>query len=717
VDEEDRMRSFALILTLSVAVMLSAATCSMAFLPTMWEKTYGGEQFETLSYVENTSDGGFIMVGTMIGSDTTSQDVWLVKINAHGDTTWTRHYGGPDDQTGEGVVETPEGGFLAVGSVEYEGTGLSDVFLICVDSEGDSLWANTYGYAGWDNAFGVTHAYEGGYVITGTADVYGTGSGDVFITKVDAGGNWQGNVIVGGPETDWAYRIRRTSDGGYIVVGGTRSYGYGSEDVYLLKFSGSRVLQWQETYGGTGWDSGYDVRETPDGGFIVAGRTPEGPGGNCAFLVKTDADGDSIWTGTYGSLGYDMAESIVIAADGNFVFAGVTDSWSLPSFDIYLQSVAPDGSPLEWRAYGGTGYDVGTCIQVTPDDGLVICGQYGSDTMGSQGYAMRTLGFSPRIWAVADITGDQGGQVRLCWFRSAYDEIESAYPIFEYSVWRRIDPLPLSGGAAPGIAGCDRGPVVLAGTEFPPGDWDYVATVPALGENEYCCVVPTLCDWSVANGMCWSVFFVAAQTSMPLTYFASPPDSGVSVDNLEPSPPAGLYMPAATQLAWDAAPEDDFDHFAVYGSETGDFGGAWFISETDVPAMDVSAVTYAYYHVTTLDHAGNESEPSSVENTFADVEGGAVPKAYALGRNRPNPFGSVTSIGFDMPAGGHVVLEVIDVTGRTVRTLVESDMPAGRHTVAWDGSDVSGAHVSPGIYFVRLRAGAFTATRKMLLLR
>jgi len=578
------MRTFVLGLMLSVVTVLLAATCSLAILPTMWEKEYGRPSYDAVNWLENTSDGGFIMVGTTALAETTSQDVWLVKLNAHGDTLWSRSYGGSDHQTGEAVVAAPGGGYLAVGTIYYEATGLSDVYLLRVNEDGDSLWAKTNGYASWDQAYSVTNAYEGGYVITGSADVYGIDKGEVFLSKVDGDGNWESGVILGGPETDWAMRIRQTSDSGYVVVGGTRSYGYGQEDVYLMKFTGARLLEWQQFYGGTGWDTGYDVRETPDGGFIVAGRTPHGFGLDDAFLVRTDADGDSIWTRNYGGSGYERAQSIVITYDGNYVFLGRSDSWS-SSMDIYMHRVAPDGTPMNMRLYGGPDYDVGTCIQVTPDDGLVIAGRLATASMELQGYAMRTLGYCPRIWAVLDVPNDQGGQARVCWFRSAYDEMESSYPIYEYSVWRRIDPLPLSTGAQ--VAQ----PVMLGGTEFPPGDWDYVASVPALAENEYCCVVPTLCDWTVTNGDCWTVFFIAAETIYPLTYFASPPDSGMSFDNLEPSPPAGLHMPTATELAWDEAPEDDFDHFAVYGSWTGDFEGAEFISQTDVPSMDAWTVT------------------------------------------------------------------------------------------------------------------------------
>ncbi|MGD9141441.1 MAG: FlgD immunoglobulin-like domain containing protein [bacterium] len=720
------MRKFTTVLTLSAALILMAAASSLAIPPTMWEKEYGGPEYEGVEWIENTPDGGFIMVGSCMLPGASDEDIYIVKINAHGDTVWVRHYGGPEEQEGECVVPAPGGGYTIVGTLSSETVAESDILVLHVNEDGDSVWARTHSYGDTDRGSGIANAYGGGYVIAGWADIYGMGDVDVYAMKLDADGYFVSGIVAGGPEVDWAQRVHQTLDGGYIVVGGTRSYGSGSEDVYLLKFDSSLNCEWQKAYGGTGWDSGYDVCDAPDSGFVVAGRTPEGPGSNCAFLVRTDADGDSVWTRTYGGSGYDIAISITEVFDGSYVFSGMTDSWGAGSYDIWVQKVGPTGNPIDMETYGGANSERGNCIQATPDDGLIIAGRTYTNLSSEQAVAIRTLGYSPRFWAVSDIPGDQGGQLRLCWFRAAFDRFESPITITEYTVYRRDDPLPLSSGAAgrsgaaaaaDGVpAGATGEPVVLQGTDFPPGDWDYITTVPALGENEYCCVVPTLCDWSVANGWCWSVFCVVAETA-GFTFFASPVDSGCSFDNLEPSPPGGLYMPTATELAWDGAPEDDFDHFSVYGSASGDFGEAEFIMDVYVPEAEVSAFLYEYYHVTTLDHAGNESGDASTRNTFAGVPGEGLPVAFALRQNTPNPFSAGTAIGYDMPGQARVEIDVIDIEGRVVRTLVDEVAPAGRHSAAWDGRDGYGARVGPGIYFVRMRAGDFSATCKMMVLR
>jgi hypothetical protein len=135
-----------------------------------------------------------------------------------------------------------------------------------------------------------------------------------------------------------------------------------------------------------------------------------------------------------------------------------------------------------------------------------------------------------------------------------------------------------------------------------------------------------------------------------------------------------------------------------------------------VPGFDVSGHAYGYYHVTATDFSGNEGGPATVENASAGAPGDR-PVAFALRQNEPNPFAASTVVAFDLPAAGPVALDVVDVKGRVVRTLVRGAMPAGRHAATWDGCDDAGARVGPGVYFARMTAGEFVAHRKMLRVR
>jgi hypothetical protein len=178
-------------------------------------------------------------------------------------------------------------------------------------------------------------------------------------------------------------------------------------------------------------------------------------------------------------------------------------------------------------------------------------------------------------------------------------------------------------------------------------------------------------------------------------------------------------MTSPTALAWDESKDKDFKYFTVYGSAApGLDSTATLIGYTIGTAMDVIGDVYEYYHVTASDFSGNEGDASSVENTYSGVRHpDAIPAVFALKPNQPNPFAVRTSIGFDLPVSGAVSLKVFDAQGRRVKSLADHTYPAGCHSVAWAGDDEFGRPVGAGIYFVRIEAGDFRATGKMLLTR
>jgi hypothetical protein len=251
---------------------------------------------------------------------------------------------------------------------------------------------------------------------------------------------------------------------------------------------------------------------------------------------------------------------------------------------------------------------------------------------------------------------------------------------------------------------------------YPPGYWDFVASVPAATEQRYATVVPTLADSSISGGMIYTTFFIRAVTETLGIHFDSYPDSGYSIDNLAPAAPLNLTMSSPTDLAWDECPDDDFNYSTVYGSATSELDEtAILLGHTIGTALDVTGDQYDYYHVTATDFAGNEGDASGVENTYAglkDVED--LPLDFTLKPNRPNPFESRTMIAFDLPEPCAVRLEVVDVQGRVVRVLTDEAWPGGRHSVVWTGENDAGEVVGSGVYFVRIKAGEFKATNKML---
>ena len=330
------------------------------------------------------------------------------------------------------------------------------------------------------------------------------------------------------------------------------------------------------------------------------------------------------------------------------------------------------------------------------------------------------------IDSIRDLPNDEGHQARIWWTRSGEDFVGSATQVTEYAIYRRIDA-----GAALEIEGGGRSPTGQVKSDpapgirrtYPPGDWDFVTTVPADAQDGYIVTVPTLADSSIAHGMHYTTFFVSAFTATPGVYFDSAPDSGYSVDNLAPAAPQGFGVAYNTgsgnQLSWAAPEEPDFVYCNVYRSTDpnftpgpGNLVHATAASAWNDPAFDGWDV---YYKVTAVDYAGNESDPSST-GTATGVTDRALPASFALHRNVPNPFNPTTVIPYDVPAGGaHVTLTVYDVTGRVVRTLLDTHVSQGRRSVTWDGCDHRGRAVASGVYFYRLEASGYAKTHKMVL--
>lgn len=377
----------------------------------------------------------------------------------------------------------------------------------------------------------------------------------------------------------------------------------------------------------------------------------------------------------------------------------------------------------------------------------------------------QTLTTGPYIALVQDVPQDQGGRVRLLLYRSILDnESRTAYPAAGYNVWRLVPSGPMTQTIAreavtlsPAQATArllgDRGreastqavarigsaseeatdlPLVewqgrhffrsverTSANPFPAGTWEIVGSFYATQQSDYLVLAPTLAD-SGSSGEHDVSFIVTVHTTTPSVWFASLPTTGHSVDNLAPGAPVGLianyHTGSGNHLAWQAAPEHDFAEFHVYRGTTPGFpvGPATLVAsptspDWNDPGYDAPTV---YYRVSTLDHAGNESAAVAPGGVTAGPDA-SLPAAFALGRPSPNPFTGSTIMGFALPTAAPVRLEVFDTAGRLVCTVLDAVFPPGEHQAVWNGADQQGRSVQSGLYFYRLRAGSFTATRRV----
>ncbi len=304
---------------------------------TLWTKDYGGSDYDEAYSVRQTRDGGYIIAGFTSSFGAGKEDVYLIKTDANGNELWTKTYGGRKEDWAHSVQQTQDGGYILVGETESFGDVSGNVYLIKTDASGDSVWARTYGGSRRDWGFSVDQTPDGGYILAGFTSSYGAGNDDVYLVKTDAIGDTVWTRTFGGTYSEWGYSVQATEDGGYIVTGWQIPFVSGNHDVYLIKTDAVGGLLWERTYGGSESDVGHSVQQTLDGGYIVAGYTQSfGAGGRDVYLIKTDDSGDTLWTETYGGSGFDACYHVEQTVDGDFVGVGGTTSFGAGGSDIYL---------------------------------------------------------------------------------------------------------------------------------------------------------------------------------------------------------------------------------------------------------------------------------------------------------------------------------------------------------------------------------------------
>jgi predicted CXXCH cytochrome family protein len=332
------------------------------------------------------------------------------------------------------------------------------------------------------------------------------------------------------------------------------------------------------------------------------------------------------------------------------------------------------------------------------------------------------------ITSVKDVPNDQGKQVQVVWNKFPAESYPD--PVTNYMVLRQdvAGSVPKTAASVTATSYTDMLTKVGSGSTVMLNGivWTKVGEYKAINMSQYSMVVPTLFDSTVVGGLKLSTFEIVGYTSGKSVY-TSGTATGYSVDNLAPRTPAGFagsYASNVVQLNWSEPVDQDFKYFAIYRSNIQGFdprGTTPVATSTGTSYTDASVeqgVKY-YYKLSAFDFSGNES-PYTPEINFLALgvnDQVGIPTEFALDQNYPNPFNPSTQISYQLPKAVHVRIVVYNTLGVEVATIADRDQEPGYYYITWNGHDNSGKSVASGIYLYKIEAGAYSAVKKMILMK
>ena len=326
--------------------------------------------------VEQTKDEGYILTGYTTDGDYGGEDVFLIKTNSEGETTWRKTFGGEGNDNGWAVRQNEDGGYIIVGFTNSFGNGDMDVYLIRTDSLGETIWAKTYGEEGDEYGWDVQITKDNGFIVAAQTNSLGEGEIDAYLIKLERDGKEKWSKTYGGDKIDRIFSVQQTQDGGYITAGITYSFESvvpNDRDGYLLKTDSSGEQEWYKIIGEDLYDVAHSVAITNDNGYIITGygESFATSGGRDVYFIKTDGKGENQWRKSYGEIGEERGIKGLQTKDGGYVAIGFTDK----NKDMYFIKTNNSGDTLWTRTYGTAEYlEFGYTVKETNDGGYIIIG-------------------------------------------------------------------------------------------------------------------------------------------------------------------------------------------------------------------------------------------------------------------------------------------------------------------------------------------------------
>ena len=355
--------------------------------PITFKESLGGIPPDYGYSICQTYDHGYVAVGSTASYTYGETDVYAVKIDSVGNVLWyQRHFGSPNIEIGRSIDETTDSSFIVTGFTDININAGYDVLLLKLSKNGDSLWFKTLGGSQWDFGYSIHQTADKGYIIAGGTYSYGAGNEDMWLIKTDVNGDTVWTKTYGGRLNDEARSVRQTKDGGYILTGTTHSFGDSLGAVYVVKTDNVGDTLWTQRISATYEQDGTDIIECANGDFALCGRSFNDSGAVSArmLLARLHSNGQIVWVKYFGqdSVYYNSLESIVERNATQLVAVGTVNQWGQGGMDGYMLHTDATGNFESGYTYGTSSDDGWYSQAITKDNGYILCGYTDSTSIG-----------------------------------------------------------------------------------------------------------------------------------------------------------------------------------------------------------------------------------------------------------------------------------------------------------------------------------------------
>jgi len=367
-----------------------------------WDKTFGGNGEDMGFSIIQTENGGYAVSGYTIldrekRKDTwraklgyvelteeKRQDFWIIKIDKNGNIEWDEVFGENGPDIANSIIRTKDGGYAVAGFIWTIYAEKQDIWIIKLDENGNKEWDKTFDKDKNDVAYSIIQTKDGGYAIAASTGFKLWGEANCWVIKLDAKGNMEWENSFGGTGWDEIFSIVQTKDGSFVTTGCVWSKGAGRGDIYVAKLNKNGDLLWDKTFGGSENDEAHSIIQTDDEGYAVTGFTVlEDTGDRDIWVIKLDKDGNKIWDKTLGGASEDWANSIVQTEDEGYMVAGWTKSMGAGKTDVWIVKLNKNGDLLWDKTFGGSENDEAHSIVQTEDGGYAVAGWTKSKRTGN----------------------------------------------------------------------------------------------------------------------------------------------------------------------------------------------------------------------------------------------------------------------------------------------------------------------------------------------